>query len=161
MRRTVLAYVTCMTVVLAGALGAQAASPEMCGRWKGNADIVVNWTKARTLPVEIAIAADDRVTGKIGDATIVNGRFRANRGWLGRALHIKTDWVIDGRLEGPIIAAENVVRDEVLMPLNWKGFGFDGGIATSGSKIGGRDTMTLTARVILRRAPDMVVCSAE
>jgi hypothetical protein len=160
MRRSVLAYIACMTVVFSGVSAAQAALPEMCGRWKGSADIFVNWTKARTLPVEIAIAVPDRVTGKVGDATIVNGRFRANRGWLGRALHIKTDWIIDGRLEGPIIAAENVVRDEVMMPLNWNGSSFDGGIATSGSKIGGHDSMAFTARVVLRRAPDMVVCSA-
>ena len=158
MRRSRLLYAACMTFLVSGAAGAQAVLPEMCGRWKGTADIVVNWTKARTLPVEIAIAADDRVTGKIGDATILNGRFRANRGWLGRALHIKTDWIIDGRLEGPVIAAESIVRDEVMMPLDWKGSSFEGGIATSGSKIGDRDTMVLTAHVILRRAPDMVVC---
>lgn len=147
-----------MSVVLSGVVAAQAALPEMCGRWKGNADIFVNWTKARTLPVEIVIAADDRVTGKIGDATIVNGRFRPNRGWLGRVLRIKTDWIIDGRLDGPIIAAEKIVRGELMMPLNWKGSSFEGGIATSGSKLDDRDTMALAARVILRRAPDMVVC---
>ena len=160
MRRSVLPYVAFMTVVFSGVSAAQSALPAMCGRWKGTADIVVNWTKARTLPVEIAIAADDRVTGKIGDATIVDGRFRANRGWLGRTLHVKTDWIIDGRLDGPIIAAENVVRDELMMPLNWKGSSFEGGIATSGNKIGDHDTMAFTARIVLRRAPDMVVCSA-
>jgi hypothetical protein len=158
MRRSVLVCVSFMTVALSGVAPAQAALPAMCGRWKGDADIVVNWTKARTLPVEIVIASDDRVTGKIGDATILNGRFRSNRGWLGRALRIKTDWMIDGRLDGPIIAAENIVREELMMPLDWKGSSFEGGIATSGSKIGDRETMTLTARVILRRAPDMVVC---
>ena len=98
---------SCMTVPLSfsrsGRAGGAAGD---VWTWKGTADIVVDWTKARTLPVEIAIAADDRVTGKIGDAMIVNGRFRPNRGWLGRALHVKTDWMIDGRLEGPIIAAE-------------------------------------------------------
>jgi hypothetical protein len=158
MRRWHVVLAMSATTLLASGAAGQAARPEMCGRWKGTADIIVNWTKARTLPVEIAIAADDRVTGKIGDATILNGRFRANRGWLGRALHIKTDWLIDGRLEGPIIAAESIARDELLMPLNFRGMTFEGGIATSGSKIGDRDTMVLTARVILRRAPDMVVC---
>ena len=44
------------------------------------------------------------------------------------------------------------------MPLNWKGSSFEGGIATSGSKIGSRDTMVFTARVVLRRAPDMIIC---
>ena len=162
MRRSVLLWMTSMSVALSGVVSAQTGMqtvlPEMCGRWKGNADIVVNWTKARTLPVEIVIAPDDRVTGKIGDATIVNGRFRANRGWLGRALHFKTDWIIIGSLEGPIIAAEHVVREDLMMPLNWKGSSFEGSVATSGNKIGNRDTMTFVARVILRRAPDMVVC---
>ena len=45
-----------------------------------------------------------------------------------------------------------------MMPLNWKGSSFEGGIATSGSKIGSRDTMVFTARVVLRRAPDMIIC---
>ena len=158
MRRLVLLCVACMTVVGSSVAAAQAALPAMCGRWKGNADIFVNWTKARTFPVEIVISSDDRVIGTIGDAKIVDGRFRANRGWLGRALHVKTDWIIDGRLDGPIIAAENIVREELMMPLNWKGSSFEGGIATSGNKIGDRDTMAFTARVVLRRAPDMVVC---
>ena len=147
------------TLALGSAGGAQAVRPEMVGKWAGTADIFVNWTKARTLPVKIEIAADDRVNGKIGDAKIVNGRFRSNRGWLGRALHIKTDWMIDGRLEGPIIVAEGIVREELMMPLNWNSSRFEGGIATSGSKIGDRDNMVFTARVVLRRAPDMVVCT--
>jgi hypothetical protein len=156
MREFVLA--ACAALVVLAPANAQVVRPEMVGKCSGTADIFVNWTKARTLPVEIVLTADDRVTGKIGDAVIANGRFRSNRGWLGRALRIKTDWLIDARLEGPIIAAEGIARDELMMPLNWNGSRFEGGVATSGSKIGNRETMTLAAHVILRRAPDVVVC---
>jgi hypothetical protein len=99
MREFVLA--ACAALVVLAPANAQVVRPEMVGKWSGTADIFVNWTKARTLPVEIVLTADDRVTGKIGDAVIANGRFRSNRGWLGRALRIKTDWLIDARLEGP------------------------------------------------------------
>ncbi len=46
----------------------------MTGEFKGSAKIVVNWTKQKQLPVEVAIAEDGSVTGKVGDATLKEGR---------------------------------------------------------------------------------------
>ena len=137
---------------------AQVARPEMCGRWQGTADVAVNWTKARTVSVSIAITPDDRVTGMIGDASLLDAHLLSNRGWLGKTLRLKTDYLIDGRLEGPIIRDEHLVRSEVAMPLDWTGSGFVGGIATNGAKTGDAETMAFSAKVRLLRAPDMVVC---
>jgi hypothetical protein len=131
----------------------------MCGRWQATADVVVHWTKARTVPVAIAIAPDDRVTGTIGDATLLDAHLLSNRGWLGKALRIKTDYLIEGRLDGPIIRDEHLVRSEVMMPLDWTGSEFVGGIGTNGTTTGDAETMAFTAKVRLRRAPDMVVCA--
>lgn len=134
----------------------------MVGHWKGEASIFVNWTKAKTLVVDVRIGADDRVTGTIGDAQVVEGRLVENRGWLGRSLGVKTDYRVLGRLDGRIIAAENITRESVSLPLNFKDGVFEGGLATSGSQFGGAQSMILTAgRLVLRRVPDMILCDRE
>lgn len=153
------AMAAALVFLASGPLAAQAARPEMCGRWQGTADVTVDWTKARTVSVSITITPDDRVTGMIGDATLVEAHLLSNRGWLGKTLRLKTDYMIDGRLEGPIIRDEHLVRTEVMMPLDWTGGGFVGAIATNGTKTGGAETMAFSAKIRLRRAPDMVVCA--
>ena len=75
------------------AAAAQVA-PAMAGVWSGDARIVVNWTQARRLPVRVTIQPDGSVTGTIGDAALRDGRFEPNRTAIGRALHVKTDWII-------------------------------------------------------------------
>jgi len=117
----------------------------MTGGFKGSAKIIVNWTKQKQLPVEVVIADDGSVTGKIGDATLDDGRLKKNRGAIGRKLNIKTDYIIVGQLSGPVIKAENIERKAVSIPLNFKGGAFSGGVHTSGSKIGGQSGMKLSA----------------
>ena len=141
-----------MALVAESTAHAQVAAPSMTGHWTGSAQIAVNWTKARTLPVDIVIGADDRVTGKIGDATLVNGRFKSNRSWLTRALNWKTDYIVEGTLEGDIIAAEHIARESVKIPLDWIGDHFDGGVNTSGAVFAGAKSGVLAAaRLILVR----------
>jgi hypothetical protein len=138
----------------------QATDPRMVGRWKGDATIFVSWTAAKSLTVQVVIAPNDSVTGTIGDARLVDGYFERNRGWLGRTLNIKTDYIITGKLDGPIIAAENIRRDRVMLPLNWKNNRFEGGVATSGTKMGGAKSMVLSAgRLVLERAPEIIICN--
>jgi len=159
--RTATSLSIAAAVVLLASRGgaAQVARPEMCGRWQGAADIAVNWTKARTVSVAIAITPDDRVTGMIGEAALVDAHLLATRGWLGRTLRVKTDYMIEGRLDGPIIRAEHLVRSEITMPLDWTGTEFTGSIATNGTKTGDAETMAFSAKIRLHRAPDMVVCA--
>lgn len=158
--RTATSFSIAAAVVFLASRGAtaQVARPEMCGRWQGTAEVAVNWTKARTVSVSIAITPDDRVTGMVGDATLLDAHLLSNRGWVGKTLRLKTDYLIDGRLEGPIIRDEHLVRSEVMMPLDWTGGGFAGAITTNGAKTGDAETMAFSAKVRLRRAPDMVVC---
>lgn len=164
MRNTKMGISLAVGLVLASltALPAQVATPVMVGRWKGEAQIAVDWTKARTLVVDIRIASDDRVTGTVGDATLVDGRLMRNRGPIARALGWSRDYIIAGALEGPVIAAEGVKRDGVKMPLNWIEGRFEGGVSTSGTKLGDAKSMVLAAeKLVLHRVPDMIVCPAE
>ena len=127
-------------------------APTMVGHWTGTADIVVNWTRQRMLNFDFVIARDGAVTGRIGEATLVNGRLATNRGWFGRSFHLATDYIIVGDLAGEILAAEHIHREPVKVPLNWSEDHFHGGLHTSGSTFGGRDKMILSAaRLHLRR----------
>jgi hypothetical protein len=105
----------------------------VAGHWEGNARIIVSWCRQTNLNVAVDIHADGSVTGKIGDATLIDGRFEANRGWLGRKLNLATDYIITGKLDGAIVAVEGIVRDKVYIPINLKDSAFVGGINTSGS----------------------------
>jgi hypothetical protein len=108
-------------------------TPAMIGHWEGNARIVASWCHQTNLAVALDIHADGSVTGKIGDATLIEGHFAANRGWLGRELNLATDYIITGNLDGAIIAAEGIKRDKIYIPLNFKDNVFVGGINTSGA----------------------------
>ena len=119
--------------------------PEMTGHFTGVATIVVNWTMQRQLLVDVFIRQDGTVEGMVGDAAIRDGRLRRNRGRIGRALNLATDWIVVGRLEGDVIAAERIRRDGVKIPLDFVASQYRGGVNTSGSKIGGKSTMVLAA----------------
>ncbi len=120
-------------------------APAFQGHWTGNARIIVTWCRQTNLSLALDIHSDGTVAGKVGDARLKSGRFERNRGWLGRALHLKTDYVIHGRLQGPIVAAEGITRPHVSIPMNAGNGIFTGGLATSGTTFGGKKSMILTA----------------
>ncbi len=127
-------------------------APEMIGHWDGNGRIIVTWCEQTNVAVALQIKDDGTVSGKVGDATLENGRIERNRGWIGRKLNLKTDYVITGRLSGPIVASEEITRSAVSMPFNFRNDAFVGGLHTSGSKFGGKEKMILSATSLsLRR----------
>lgn len=104
------------------------------GHWEGSAQIAANWCKQRQLAVAIDIHPDGSVTGKVGDATLAKARFSSNRGWLGRALNLFSDYIVRGDLNGPIVAADRITRAGVTIPLDVDGGSFVGAVHSSGSK---------------------------
>jgi hypothetical protein len=137
----------------------QVATPAIVGHWKGNAEIFSNWTTARTLAVDIRISSDDKVTGTIGDARLVDGRLVSNRSGFERVVGIKTDYRIVAGLDGKVIAAEGIDRATVSLPFNAVDSAIMGSVQTSGTKMGGPTNGILTAgRMVLRKAPDSMVC---
>jgi len=126
----------------------------MVGHWEGNAQIVVSWCRQKTLHVNLDIKADGTVSGTIGDATLREGRLGPNRSWLGRRLNLATDYMIAGKLDGPIVAAEGITRERVKIPVNFNGTTYTGGVNTSGSNFGGKARMWLAAASLeLKRSP--------
>ena len=131
-----------------------AVPASFAGTWSGRAEIIVIWCSQRTLDVEVTIDSAGRATGRVGDAELVDGRLRRNRGAFGRWLKVKTDYLIEGKLVGPIVARDVIVRDGVKMPVNFVDSTFVGGVHTTGSAFGDRDVAILSAaRMVLRRRP--------
>jgi hypothetical protein len=80
----------------------------------------------------LIIAADGTVRGTVGDATLADAHLRRNRGSLGRALRLKTDWIVAARLEGPLDAARGVTRQRVSIPFDVVGDSLTGAAHTDG-----------------------------
>ena len=122
-----------------------AFAPKTVGHWKGNARVVVIWSQQTNLCITLNIREDATVTGKVGDALLINGRLKKNRGWISQNLKVKTDYIVVGDLQGAIVAAEGITRARVKIPLNLSGETLIGGLHTCGSKFGGKDQMILSA----------------
>lgn len=128
--------------------------PQWVGRWEGQAEIIVAWCRQKQLRVSVEVRPDGRVTGRVGEARLRGARLIRNRGWLGRRLGLATDWRLLGELEGPVVAAEGIVRESVSMPLDFKHGVWVGGVHTSGSLFGGAANGRFSAAGLsLRRVP--------
>jgi hypothetical protein len=129
-------------------------TPAMAGRWSGNARVTDSWCRQTNLPVALDIHPDGTVSGKVGDARIRAGYIARNRGWLGRTLNVKTDYVVRGTLKGPIIEAEGIARPRIWIYLDAANGIYTGSVETSGTVVGGKPTETLSAAALkLTRAP--------
>ena len=102
-------------------------TPAMAGHWEGNARIIVSWCHQTNLPVAVDIDADGNVTGKIGNATLVAGHFLSHRSWPWRHT------MVTGKLDGAIVAAEDITRSDVTMICDFSNGSFNGQIDTNGS----------------------------
>jgi hypothetical protein len=127
-------------------------APAIIGHWEGDARVIVSWCRQTNLHVTIDIRTDGSVTGRVGDATLIKGRFERNRGWLGRNLNLATDHIIRGNLNGPVVAAQGITRKSVSIPLNFVGGAFVGGVHTSGSKFGGKEKILSASSLTLRHS---------
>lgn len=148
-------------VVLCGISSAgrgQTAIPPMVGMWQGDAIVISSWTRARTIRVRITIAADDRVTGTVGDATLVNAMILKNRGDSARSLPWKTTYIVEANLHGAVINKDNVFRASLQIALDWRDDHFVGGFKTSGWKIGNNEARAVLADLVLYRVPPRVNC---
>ena len=136
---------------------AQRVDSAMVGAWVGRAQIAVPWSQQRELTVRLLVRDDGSVSGTIGDAQLIDGRFASARGPAGRALRIGREYTISGALSGPVIRSEAVRPKEVRLSLDWKGQTFEGELQTSGTQEGSSAGMALSAtNLVLRRASPAV-----
>ncbi len=115
------------------------------GQWDGSARVAVTWCSQRELPVSLLIRPDGSVTGRVGDAELTKGRIAPKRRWFQRDDPRRATHLVRAHLLGPLVAAEGIARREVFVHVRFEGDRAAGSLATSGTKIGGKDSMSLMA----------------
>lgn len=122
----------------------------MIGHWAGEGEIAVNWTEQRRLRLDIVISADGKVTGKVGDAEIIDSHFGRNRPiarWFGNP-----PYMIRVKLTGALIEKEGIVRKGGYIVLDVKGDHLEGFFHSYGWHIGTKKTMWMAVfRVVLEK----------
>ena len=128
----------------------------LAGTWKGDAKIVVDWVQNTQLAITLNIDADGNVTGRVGDAELIEARVHL------RTIDMNRDFRVHGQLEGELIAAESVQRGEIDILFDHPNADtLVGGLHTSGSKIGGKDSMKVSAaKMALKRAGNSAAVTA-
>jgi len=114
----------------------------MIGEWQGDGKIIVTWCKQDRLAIHLFIRADGRISGAVGDALITDGLVRKNNwflDWLGNP-----EYVIEAKLDGWIIAEENVRRESIVILVDVDGHELIGGFHTNGDKTGGKESMMMS-----------------
>jgi len=119
---------------------------ELIGEWQGDGKVVVTWCRRERVAIHLYIRADGKVSGMVGDALVTDGFLRKNNwflDWMG-----DPEYVIEAKLTGPIVAAEDIHRESIELLFDIDGHELLGGFRTSGTKTGGKASMILTVASI-------------
>ncbi|MBN2344827.1 MAG: hypothetical protein JXO51_00445 [Candidatus Aminicenantes bacterium] len=137
-----------------GGRSASSSSPPqaLLGKWRGEGKIIVSWCKQKQIAVELEIRPDRTVRGRIGDAELENAVIAPNSWllvWLGNP-----EYAVEARLNGPLVKAEDIRRNSLVILLDVKDDHLQGDLHTHDSKFGDRDTMMFSVSYIeLQRLP--------
>lgn len=71
------------------------------------------------IAIDLTIHEDGTVTGRVGDAELVDCVLKQNRGELGRRLNVATDYIVmDGSLVGAIVPEDETLQKDLTIPFN-------------------------------------------
>ena len=88
------------------------------GSWKGRARLMFTSGAAQdTLPVELSILRDGRVTGRVGGAELLEGRVSENKTWMGRFTYERADYIIVSDLDGEIADGIQMTGGHAAIPI--------------------------------------------
>ena len=117
----------------------------LVGSWENEAkSFVQSWYKQGSFTVSITIREDWTVEGTVGDATTRNAVMRRSRGWLGRMLHMASDYIIQAELEGAL--REQVQCGSINISLNLDETGPSGSAECSQCGDGAPGALWITVR---------------
>ena len=102
------------------------------------------WTKQKNLPIDIEILPDGTVIGTVGDAALTDGKLEKKNWIYTHIFQHENAYRIKADLRGDIIKDEGIQRDSVVMSIRVDGSKINGGLGTSGSKTGGKESMMLS-----------------
>ena len=113
------------------------APQTLLGDWSGKQKVTVRYridnkysfvTAPDSVGMAITIKDNGIVSGNFGTATFDNCMVEKNRGWLGRLINIKSDFIITGRLNGGIFPGDTLAYKEISLPFNMTDNVIDGAI---------------------------------
>jgi len=101
----------------------------LAGQWRGKSCFTgISYEEAthqkvprQDVETVLNISPDGTVTGRVGGAELSNGRVAANRGWLGRMLSVKTDFIIRGQVVGAVVPGSESGTHAINAPFNVAG----------------------------------------
>jgi hypothetical protein len=127
----VIGSISLLALVLLAAIswadaGGSVPDSRLVGQWQGKDrfggmsynEIVQKKVTAQDVDTVLNISADGRVTGRIGGGELTNCTVMANRGWLGRHLHLKTDFIIRGNIVGAVVPGSEGGTHVITAPFN-------------------------------------------
>ena len=126
-----LAALAILLPVLTSSANAGATVPDksLIGQWHGQnhffgisrKEIVEKKVAIQYVETKLEISADGKVTGHVGRAELSGCVVEANRGWCGRLLHIKTDFIIRGKIVGAVAPGSEGGIHSISAPFNLNG----------------------------------------
>lgn len=105
-------------------VGAWQGQDQFCGM--SRKEITGKKVAIQNVEVGLNISADAKVTGHVGGAELSGCVVEANRGWFGRLLHIKTDFIIRGKVVGAVSSGSEGGTHLINAPFNLKSSQIDG-----------------------------------
>jgi len=98
----------------------------MAGKWTGQPEVFGPFKKGISpsehtedwVYIEMIIATDGSVTGKVGQAELADCMVKQNRNDFERLLEIKTDYIIRGTLKNGIVRDDTVEKRDISIPYN-------------------------------------------
>ena len=132
----VLAAIVATLSVLTLTAAETATVADLTGQWQGESRFTgISYqeaTQKKILPqqvrIVVQIANDGKVTGQVGGAELSGTVAVANRGWFGRLLHNKTNFIIAGKIVGAVAAGSDAAARPVKLPLTFAGGQITGGV---------------------------------
>lgn len=122
-------FCTCVCCAAGASQGGGAFPPRgLVGTWEGPS-LFSRHGARETVLVSITIFPDGKVEGTAGGARLSQCRVKKNRGWLGKKLNIKTDYIIRGYLEGAVTSKDTGGERKIAMPFNVRDGRLVGGLA--------------------------------
>lgn len=98
----------------------------LIGEWTGQCEVSAAFKKGQSpseypedwIHIEMMIEANGNVTGKVGDAELVDCTVKLNRTWFERLIRVQTDYIITGILQNGIVQEDTEVRRDINIPFN-------------------------------------------
>lgn len=108
--------------------GGTVPDKRLIGQWHGEnqfygmsrVEITKKKVAIQSVTTALNISADGKVTGHVGGAELSECVVKANRGWIGRMLHLKTDFIIRGKVVGAVAAGSEGGTHTISAPFNLK-----------------------------------------